>query len=195
MPGYMEKPRPACKDEALFRDYRRPHPFPERRGGWKNDRSSKLVAIRGCAVDCNSWGCTITLDSNCSSLSNPPSGDINTADIDTCCAAFKTILLLREFQCSSTGANAGSGIFFYFQTSIFKGSRSACVFGENSGNRLSIKRTGIGFVSCLTALLQLGCEHRDCNCDEHGDDRHDDEQLGQGKAFAIVLPQWYSSFS
>ena len=56
------------------------------------------------------------------------------------------------------------------------------------------KRNGCWQVSRLTALLQLGGEHRDGDGDEDGDDRDDDQQLGQGKALVVVLLQFKSSF-
>ena len=53
----------------------------------------------------------------------------------------------------------------------------------------SIGRADIGKVSCLTATLELSCENRDSNSGEDGDDRNNDQEFCEGKAFFVVLLQ------
>ena len=74
------------------------------------------------------------------------------------------------------------------------GNRRSTIPSQQQGHLLGIGGTQVGLVSCLTALLQLGGEHRDGDGGQDGDDRDDDQQLGQGKALIVVLLQFMSSF-
>ncbi|MBQ3374106.1 MAG: hypothetical protein IJG40_13370, partial [Oscillospiraceae bacterium] len=40
--------------------------------------------------------------------------------------------------------------------------------GQVLGHNLSISGTYVGLVGCLTALLELGCEYRDSDGNQHG---------------------------
>jgi len=66
--------------------------------------------------------------------------------------------------------------------------------GQIYGYSFSLSCTEVGDISRFTALFQLSGENRDCNGGQHGDDRNDDQQLGQGKALVVVLLQCMSSF-
>ena len=56
-------------------------------------------------------------------------------------------------------------------------------------HNICISGTNVSSISCLTASLELICENRDGDSSENGDDRNDDQEFGQGKAFFVVLLQ------
>ena len=58
-----------------------------------------------------------------------------------------------------------------------------------SRNNIGISGTDIGNVSSLTALLELGGENRNGDGGEDSDDRNDDQEFCEGKAFFVVLFQ------
>lgn len=65
---------------------------------------------------------------------------------------------------------------------------------QRSSHYFCICSTNICKVNGLTALLQLVCENGDCNGNEDGDDRNDDQELGQGKALVVVFLHVVSPF-
>ena len=75
------------------------------------------------------------------------------------------------------------------------GSFSTCLTASHIiSHGFSVGGTDVGDRRCITALLQLSGKHRDSNGNQDGDDRDDDQQLGQGKALIVVLLQFKSSF-
>lgn len=99
----------------------------------------------------------------------------HTTNFEVSGISLPTILLLFKLNDYLVGAiallNSLSGI-----SSVF----SCSVGGQCSCHNFSIGGTYIGQVNCLTALLQLACEHRNRNSSKHGRARcHRDSSVHQ----------------